>query len=77
MKKITLFIRLLHHSGSATFQAHINVAPEFHGLLVGRKGDTKRQLELETGASIVIPRQGSNSEDVTISGPLAPYESFD
>ena len=40
----------------------------FHGALVGRKGEMRRKLEADTGASISVPRQGSKDETVTVTG---------
>ena len=44
------------------------VPSEFHGLLIGRKGEHKQRLENETGTSLIIPKAGSTVSLVSING---------
>ncbi|KAI1369784.1 putative RNA binding effector protein Scp160 [Xylaria arbuscula] len=50
------------------------VPVEKHRTLIGRGGETKRQLESQFNVSIDIPRQGSGSTDVKLVGLPADVE---
>ena len=46
----------------------MDVPTEFHGSIIGKKGETKRKLEEETGTVIDVPKMGSKSSAVVIRG---------
>jgi predicted PilT family ATPase len=38
-----------------SFVAHVVIPPNFFGLIIGKKGATKQQIERETGTKITVP----------------------
>ncbi|KAF2356937.1 K domain type 1, partial [Trinorchestia longiramus] len=45
----------------------------YYAYLIGRRGDTRRRLELETGSKISIPQRGAGvAEEVVVTGPTVP-----
>ncbi len=51
-----------------------DVPTEKHRSLIGRGGDTRRQLESQFSVSIDVPRQGEGKTDVKITGQPADVE---
>ena len=49
-------------------QVSVDVPSEFHGAIIGKRGDTKRRLEEETGTRIDVPKMGAKSSSVVIRG---------
>ena len=49
-------------------KAGVKVASSFFPMLIGKKGATKKRIETETRTKITIPRQGVETEDVTVIG---------
>lgn len=47
----------------------VEVPPSQHRLLIGRGGDTRRDIESKFNVSLDIPRQGSERSDVKVKGP--------
>jgi polyribonucleotide nucleotidyltransferase len=47
----------------------VEVPTSHHRLLVGRGGDTRRNLETQFNVSIDIPKQGSGQSNVKVRGP--------
>lgn len=50
------------------YQTSINLPSAFFKHIIGRKGETKRRLEIETKTQIRIPREGVEGE-IVITGP--------
>ncbi|CRL03633.1 CLUMA_CG016289, isoform A [Clunio marinus] len=50
------------------FQLKVHVPQLFHSQIIGTKGNTKRRLEQETGASILVPKIGSKDTNVIVKG---------
>ncbi len=44
------------------------MASEFYAPIIGKKGATRRRMETETKARILVPKQGAGSNVVVISG---------
>ena len=57
-------IRQLQTQGSHV----ISIPKEHHRFILGHKGDKLKELQLSTATHISIPRQGDNSNDITIVG---------
>ncbi|VDL95499.1 unnamed protein product, partial [Schistocephalus solidus] len=49
----------------------IKVPPEYHRFLIGRNGERKRQLEADTMTRITVPPPNKNSNEITLTGPVA------
>ncbi|KIW04307.1 uncharacterized protein PV09_04600 [Verruconis gallopava] len=54
---------------------HIDVPADKHRLLIGRGGETRRNLESKFNVSIDIPRQGSDETKIKLTGLPADVES--
>lgn len=54
--------------------ASIDVPQSQHRHLIGRGGDTRRQLETQFNVIVDVPKQGSGRTDVKIKGPSAAVE---
>lgn len=52
------------------FYFKMNIEPEFHPMIIGKKGDTVRNLRNKYGVQVNLPRKGEgNNEDiVTVVG---------
>lgn len=50
------------------YQTSVNLPSAFFKHIIGRKGETKRRLEIETKTQIRIPREGVEGE-IVITGP--------
>eukprot|EP00047_Mylnosiga_fluctuans_P009858 m.13438 g.13438 ORF g.13438 m.13438 type:complete len:333 (-) comp2826_c0_seq1:272-1270(-) len=61
--------------GGEETEDFILIAPNLHGVIVGRQGDTKRRIEAETRTVITVPRKGSTEQRIKVRGPPAGVES--
>lgn len=48
------------------FETHIDVASEYFKYIIGKKGDTRRRIEMETVTQIRIPRRGQDGAIVIV-----------
>ena len=46
----------------------VNIPKEHHRFLLGHKGEKLKELQLNTATRISVPRQGENSNEITIVG---------
>ncbi|XP_046446258.1 activating signal cointegrator 1 complex subunit 1-like [Daphnia pulex] len=53
--------------GDGRFRVKMNIASEYHSKIIGRNGDSKRQIERDTRVQLFIPKKGQ-SGDVAITG---------
>ncbi|XP_071955789.1 activating signal cointegrator 1 complex subunit 1-like isoform X2 [Antedon mediterranea] len=51
------------------YQIQINVPSAFYGYIIGKKGETRKRIETETGANIIIPK-GQANEVITIKSEV-------
>ncbi|KAI1134137.1 putative RNA binding effector protein Scp160 [Hypoxylon sp. FL0543] len=72
--KIIASIKALVAERESQITDTIEVPVEKHRALIGRGGETKRQLESQLKVSIDIPRQGSGQTGVTLVGQPADVE---
>eukprot|EP01125_Pyxidicula_operculata_P011938 TRINITY_DN3908_c0_g1_i4.p1 TRINITY_DN3908_c0_g1~~TRINITY_DN3908_c0_g1_i4.p1 ORF type:complete len:192 (-),score=41.42 TRINITY_DN3908_c0_g1_i4:37-612(-) len=47
----------------------IEIAPAFYKFILGKKGQTKQRIEKDTRTRLVIPKEGSPDDTITIIGP--------
>lgn len=50
------------------FKASFHVSSAFFGLIIGKKGMTRKRIESDTRTKIAIPGQGKEDQDVQITG---------
>jgi rRNA processing protein Krr1/Pno1 len=72
--KIVAHIEAIVAERESQVTEELHVAVEKHRSIVGRGGETKRNIETQFSVSIDVPRQGSGTTSVKITGQPADVE---